>query len=87
MSVAESVQHYDAAPARPRVVDEATWQAHDASLLMAAQKSAPYPGGIFIDQGLADKFLAEQLNPDLFQQPERVRASHILIRSEENADA
>ena len=28
---------------------------------------APYPGGILIDQGLADKFLAEQLHPRLFE--------------------
>lgn len=47
--------------------DESTWAAHDASLLMAAQKAAPYPGGILIDQGLADKFLAEQLHPDAFE--------------------
>jgi S-formylglutathione hydrolase len=43
--------------------DETTWAAHDASLLMAAQKTVPYPGGILVDQGLADKFLAEQLHP------------------------
>ena len=29
--------------------------------------SAPYPGGILIDQGLADKFLAEQLHPHLIE--------------------
>jgi DNA-binding transcriptional LysR family regulator len=32
-----------------------------------AQPRAPYPGGILIDQGLADKFLAEQLHPHLFE--------------------
>ncbi len=43
------------------------WAAHDASALMAQQASAPYPGGILIDQGLADKFLADQLHPEAFE--------------------
>jgi len=47
--------------------DESNWLAHDATALMTAQPSAPYPGGILIDQGLADKFLAEQLHPHLFE--------------------
>ena len=47
--------------------DETLWAAHDASALMAAQTAAPYPGGILIDQGLADKFLAEQLHPEMFE--------------------
>jgi S-formylglutathione hydrolase len=47
--------------------DEHAWSGHDASALMAAQASAPYPGGILIDQGLADKFLAEQLHPEAFE--------------------
>jgi len=47
--------------------DASTWAAHDASLLMAGQASAPYPGGILVDQGLADKFLAEQLHPEAFE--------------------
>ena len=48
--------------------DEAEWPNHDASALMAAQKTAPYPGGILIDQGLADKFLIEkQLLPEAFE--------------------
>jgi S-formylglutathione hydrolase len=47
--------------------DGSTWAAHDASALMAAQTTAPYPGGILIDQGLADKFLAEQLHPEAFE--------------------
>ena len=47
--------------------DEAGWLAHDATALMGKLSSAPYPGGILIDQGLADKFLGEQLHPDLFE--------------------
>lgn len=47
--------------------DEASWLAHDATALMRAQASAPFVGGILIDQGLGDKFLAEQLHPELFE--------------------
>jgi S-formylglutathione hydrolase len=47
--------------------DREAWNAHDATELMAAGKSAPYPHGILIDQGLDDKFLAEQLRPELFE--------------------
>jgi S-formylglutathione hydrolase len=47
--------------------DPSTWSAHDSVALMAAQLSVPYPGGILIDQGLGDKFLAEQLHLHLFE--------------------
>lgn len=50
--------------------DTAAWAAHDATALMTqtSQKGVvPYPGGILIDQGLSDKFLAEQLHPHLFE--------------------
>ena len=48
--------------------DKAEWAKHDASELMSTQTSAPYPGGILIDQGLADKFLIEkQLLPEAFE--------------------
>lgn len=47
--------------------DRATWAAHDACALMAAQTAAPFPGGLLVDQGLADKFLAEQLHPHLLE--------------------
>jgi len=47
--------------------DESSWAAHDATALMGRLSSAPYPGGIRIDQGLADKFLGEQLHPQLFE--------------------
>ena len=47
--------------------DPSRWLAHDASALMRQSASAPFPGGILIDQGLGDKFLPDQLNPHLFE--------------------
>lgn len=47
--------------------DPAAWQAHDASALMTQQARPPFPGGVLIDQGLADKFLPGQLYPHLFE--------------------
>jgi len=48
--------------------DRTAWAEHDATVLMQNQPIAPYPGGILIDQGLADKFLHEkQLLPEAFE--------------------
>jgi S-formylglutathione hydrolase len=47
--------------------EKSDWLAHDAAELMIARPAAPYPGGILIDQGLADQFLAGQLHPHLFE--------------------
>ena len=48
--------------------DQQAWDAHDATRLMLAQKQAPYPNGILVDQGMADKFLMEkQLLPEAFE--------------------
>lgn len=47
--------------------DREAWKAHDASELMARRQSVPYPHGILVDQGLDDKFLAEQLRPEIFE--------------------
>ncbi|MFL6658951.1 MAG: S-formylglutathione hydrolase [Massilia sp.] len=44
----------------------ATWLRYDASALMSEQHT-PFPQGILIDQGLADKFLADQLHPERFE--------------------
>jgi len=41
----------------------AAWSQYDATELVKAGHR--FPGGILIDQGTADKFLAEQLKPDL----------------------
>lgn len=48
--------------------DRTAWIEHDATVLMQHQPVAPYPAGILIDQGLADKFLPTQLNPRLFEE-------------------
>jgi len=43
--------------------DETTWLDYDASVLVAQR---PFHAPILVDQGTADKFLAEQLNPEMF---------------------
>jgi S-formylglutathione hydrolase len=66
--------------------DESTWAEHDASLLMASQASPPYPGGILIDQGLADKFLAEQLHPEAFEAACAAVGQPLTLRRQEGYD-
>jgi S-formylglutathione hydrolase len=46
--------------------DSQAWAAYDASTLMAAMR-APFPAGILVDQGLADRFLDTQLCPEAFE--------------------
>ena len=48
--------------------DRTVWAEHDATALMGRATSAPYPQGILIDQGLADKFLPTQLHPQAFEE-------------------
>lgn len=47
--------------------DPQAWQAHDACALLR-RGGAVFPGGILVDQGLADKFLALQLRPERLEQ-------------------
>ncbi|MEG2768766.1 MAG: S-formylglutathione hydrolase [Comamonas sp.] len=48
--------------------NDAVWAQHDATRLMESQGKVPYPAGILIDQGMADKFLHEkQLLPEAFE--------------------
>lgn len=60
--------------------DETRWREHDAAELMAAQAAAPYPRGILIDQGLADRFLAEQLYPEVFEAACRAVGQPLTLR-------
>jgi S-formylglutathione hydrolase len=47
--------------------NERDWLQYDASSLME-DRHKPFPKGILIDQGLADKFLPDQLFPEAFEQ-------------------
>jgi S-formylglutathione hydrolase len=60
--------------------DQATWRAYDATELMAQSGAAPFPKGILVDQGLADKFLAEQLYPDAFEEACRAVGQPLELR-------
>jgi S-formylglutathione hydrolase len=60
--------------------DRTVWAAHDASALMRAQTTAPFPAGILVDQGLADKFLAEQLHPEHFEDACRATGQPLTLR-------
>lgn len=44
--------------------DRSTWAPHDACALIAQAATAPWPQGLLVDQGEADPFLAEQLQPE-----------------------
>ena len=56
------------------------WDEHDASVLMRRQSTAPYPRGILVDQGEADKFLEEQLHPHAFEAACRDVAQPLTLR-------
>lgn len=60
--------------------DRGTWTQHDACMLMEAQTRAPYPGGILVDQGLADKFLPDQLHPELLEAACAKRGQPLTLR-------
>ena len=66
--------------------DRASWAQYDASALMARQAKAPFPRGILVDQGLADKFLAEQLYPEVFEAACATIGQPLLLRRHEGYD-
>jgi S-formylglutathione hydrolase len=57
--------------------DRSTWAAHDATALIAAGARVP---PLLIDQGLADKFLAEQLHPERFEAACRAAGQALTLR-------
>ena len=57
--------------------DRAAWAAHDATELVRSGARAP---ALLIDQGLADKFLAEQLHVDRFEAACREAGQSLTLR-------
>ena len=57
--------------------DRAAWAAHDATELVQAGARAP---ALLVDQGLSDKFLAEQLNIDRFEAACREAGQSLTLR-------
>jgi len=65
--------------------DRAAWAQYDASELMGRERT-PFPGGILIDQGLADGFLAEQLHPEAYAAACEKAAQPLTLRRHEGYD-
>ncbi|MEP6506112.1 MAG: S-formylglutathione hydrolase [Betaproteobacteria bacterium] len=57
--------------------DRAAWAAHDATALVSSGATAP---ALLVDQGLADKFLAEQLHVDRFEAACRAAGQPLTLR-------
>ncbi|HEX7816947.1 S-formylglutathione hydrolase [Dyella sp.] len=57
--------------------ESSRWRDHDACELVRHQ---PFPGTILVDQGLADKFLGEQLRPELFEQACAAAGQELVLR-------
>ena len=65
--------------------DVQAWAAYDASALMARLRQ-PFPGGILVDQGQADQFLAEQLYPEVFEAACAQAGQPLTLRRHEGYD-
>ena len=67
-------------------IDQSTWQKYDASMLMtqAVDKSQQVP--TLVDQGSADNFLAEQLNPASLEHAAKVSDYPLQLNMQEGYD-
>jgi S-formylglutathione hydrolase len=63
--------------------DQEAWRQYDASELV---KKAPFPRTILVDQGLADKFLADQLCPEALEAACREAGQRLTLRRQEGYD-
>jgi S-formylglutathione hydrolase len=63
--------------------DETAWAAHDATELIKSGARAP---ALLVDQGLGDKFLAEQLHPHLLEEAARGNTQPLALQRREGYD-
>ena len=63
--------------------DQQAWQQYDASELI---KRAPFNGAILVDQGMADKFLSDQLYPEVLETACRAAGQALTLRRQEGYD-
>lgn len=63
--------------------DRTAWEAYDASVLVAAEH---YPRPILVDQGTSDKFLEEQLKPQLLEAACRKSGTTLRLRMQPGYD-
>jgi S-formylglutathione hydrolase len=63
--------------------DHAAWREYDASELV---KRMPLARPILVDQGLADKFLADQLYPEVFEAACREAGQPLTLRRQDDYD-
>ena len=65
--------------------DREAWKQYDASELVG-KATRKFAEGILVDQGLADAFLAQQLNPDVFEAACRAAGQPLTLRRHEGYD-
>lgn len=64
--------------------DRSRWAEHDATQLL--QSRGPLPCPLLVDQGLADKFLEEQLKPELLEEAAASAGQEVILRRHEGYD-
>lgn len=60
------------------------WKEYDATVLL--KEKGPFPFSILVDQGTADKFLADQLRPEALQEAAQVTKQALTLRYQEGYD-
>jgi len=66
--------------------DREKWKAHDATLLIEAGAAKGHYEKILVDQGAADKFLAEQLKPELLEEACARAGQKLVVRRQPGYD-